>query len=241
MRGYVSVLACGALLGGCAAGGLSRDAAPLDVGERLPTGVSTGPPFGLAEYCGRAPDECGAANESWPRPARAQIELTDARWRELWDVNRVVNHAIRPATDKALYGRSDYWTRPTWPMERGDCEDYALEKRARLLALGWPADTLAIAIALAPEIGMHATLVAQTDRGDFVLDNLEQAPRRVAELDYAWVSRQIGAGLIHWSVAGTPEPASADVTQSLTPEEVFHQRLAQNIAAARAAGPVSLR
>lgn len=81
----------------------------------------------------------------------------------------------------------------------GDCEDYALEKRALLLAAGWPEEAVLLAVARLPEGELHTILIVQTDRGDLVLDNLHAAPQRLASLGYDWVSRQAGADLTQWA------------------------------------------
>ena len=68
------------------------------------------------------------------RATRA-IEATPQSLSELDEVNRSVNHEIEPATDMEVYGVAEYWTLPT---TRGDCEDYQLLKRHRLITRGWP-------------------------------------------------------------------------------------------------------
>jgi len=54
-------------------------------------------------------------------------------------VNGSVNREIEYAADSSLYGRSDKWSRPIvvdGERLKGDCEDYALEKRHRLMKTG---------------------------------------------------------------------------------------------------------
>ena len=75
---------------------------------------------------------------------------------------------------------------------RGDCEDFALEKRERLIALGWDRQALALAVAYSPETGLHAVLIAQTDHGDFVLDNLHDEPLAPESANYEWDSASSG-------------------------------------------------
>jgi predicted transglutaminase-like cysteine proteinase len=137
---------------------------------------------------------------------RGRVELSETLWRELSQVNQQVNRSIAAATDSARYGMNEYWTMPLTGARggqpaQGDCEDYALEKRARLIALGWDPAALALAVAYAPGVGNHAVLIAQTDRGDFVLDNLFDAPLPPNRLDYGWVSRQAGASMTVWANA----------------------------------------
>jgi predicted transglutaminase-like cysteine proteinase len=138
---------------------------------------------------------------------RHEVALTETLWNQLETVNREVNRAIAARSDQNRYGVAEYWAMPLAerltpndPAE-GDCEDYALEKRARLIRLGWNADALALAVANAPGVGMHAVLIAQTDHGDFVLDNLHEGPRPPETLDYRWVSRQAGPSMAQWASA----------------------------------------
>jgi predicted transglutaminase-like cysteine proteinase len=173
----------------------------------------------------------------------AVVTLTRERWRELMQLNRTVNRAIRGGTDREIYGSEERWTRPYMERPeafavRGDCEDYALEKRARLIEQGWPAEALAIAVAIVPDIGLHAVLVVQTDRGDLVLDNLHMRPRPVTHRDYAWVSRQVGPWLNRWASARsnssqtmrTPSPVLAPAQGPA--EQAFGQAMRDAIAQA---------
>jgi predicted transglutaminase-like cysteine proteinase len=176
-----------------------------------------------------------AQPQATPRSGSSRMALTDARWQQLRRVNREINRAIQPSSDRALFGIEEYWQRPLLTIgrgARGDCEDYALEKRARLLALGWAPDMLAMAVAVAPRIGLHATLVVQTDRGDFVLDNLSDAPRALAELDYLWISRQVGPSLTSWAAA-YPVGVRPSQNNDLSPEAMFERLMRE-----RAPAPV---
>ncbi len=160
-----------------------------------------------------------------------QMPLTDMRWQQLRRVNREINRAIRPETDLALYGVEEYWQRPLTALGRdvrGDCEDYALEKRARLLALGWAPDMLAMAVAVSPQVGLHATLIVQTDRGDFVLDNLHSEPRALGSLDYMWISRQTGPNLTDWAIADVAvSPAVLRQAGDVSAEVMFQRLMRQ--------------
>lgn len=106
-------------------------------------------------------------------------------------VNRAVNQQIQYATDRANYGLEDYWTRPKNGL--GDCDDYTLEKRARLLAAGVPIEDLRIAFVEIPGVGYHAILVAtDPERGDWVLDNRQEHLVRFSETGYRLISIQNG-------------------------------------------------
>jgi predicted transglutaminase-like cysteine proteinase len=195
------------------------------------------PPEGLTAFCERRPSACaGAVREDGATifarlialraqrgalgPERGEIVLTPERWRELEQVNREVNEAIVTASDEALFGVREYWTMPLSfaqgenAARQGDCEDHALEKRARLVTLGWRRDALMLAIAEAPDVGMHAVLLVQTDRGDFVLDSLLGQPRAAETLNYRWVARQAQSSLLSWAQAALIPDRSVELAQS---------------------------
>lgn len=140
------------------------------------------PPFGFIEFCLSHVDECSGGTD-----APAPIVATAARWRELHDVNQSVN-ALMEISDKDLYGREEIWT---YADDRGgDCEDLALEKRRRLIALGWPADAVLLATAWDALGAGHAVLIVTLTDGDYVLDNRAPDIRLWSETHYHWRSRQ---------------------------------------------------
>lgn len=140
------------------------------------------PPYGFVSFCDRMPRECqqGAQEES-------RFDLTPERRTELEAVNLAVNHEIKPVTDIELYGVADYWT---IPARQGDCEDYVLLKRKRLMALGWPASALLITVVRDEKGEGHAVLTARTQQGDFILDNKTDEIRLWHHAPYQFVMRQ---------------------------------------------------
>jgi predicted transglutaminase-like cysteine proteinase len=175
-----------------------------------------------------------------------RVEMTPERWRALRRLNRHFNRSIRGGTDRDIYGVEERWARPLGEgadsfSPRGDCEDYALEKRAALIDLGYPAESLAMAIAVVPGVGLHAVLVVQTDEGDLVLDNLHDRVRSVSHRDYGWISRQIGPDIDRWSSARVEGRSALSPAQMLEampqaePTSQFHARLEAARAQARAA------
>ena len=134
----------------------------------MPSGPVTAPPSGYVAFCKREPEQCAGA-----RDTVSTITLDAYTWRNLELVNTAWNTTIKPEEDAALYGRVDYWTIPKDGY--GDCEDYALGKRKSLIDLGLPAPTLRLTIARTHDGTAHTVLVAATDRGDCVLDNLNAA------------------------------------------------------------------
>ena len=152
-------------------------------------------PLGFIDYCRRYPIDCRALVMPPDGAAGQPVPTSEQRWSELVRVNREVNAAIRPRPDLEQHRIADVWS---LAPAAGDCEDYALTKRRRLQALGWPARSLLIAIAEDRAGSQHAVLVARTDRGDLVLDNLSDDIVDWSRLDYGWVKRQSVADPRRW-------------------------------------------
>lgn len=109
----------------------------------------------------------------------------------LRSVNNQVNGLMRATTDIQTYGIADYWNDPVLVRGvRGDCEDFALEKRRMLVEHGVPAAALSIAIVKTRLGEEHAVLVVSTDAGDYVLDNLAYDVRPWRRTGYTWIARQ---------------------------------------------------
>jgi predicted transglutaminase-like cysteine proteinase len=124
------------------------------------------------------------------------VALNGSRWRELQEVNASVNRSVAVAADAELYGREDVWALPTGG--RGDCEDFALLKRKRLIERGWPSSTLLITTATTPSGEGHAVLTVVTDQGDFVLDSRTSAIALWSSTGYEFYTRQSQANPQRW-------------------------------------------
>jgi predicted transglutaminase-like cysteine proteinase len=140
------------------------------------------PPYGFVNFCERSPHECASVRQEEQR-----FDATPERFAQLEAINRMVNHEIAPVTDLDLYGEADYWTLPTL---KGDCEDYVLLKRKRLIALGWPPSALLITVVRDERGEGHAVLTARTAQGDFILDNKTDEIKIWHRVPYRFVMRQ---------------------------------------------------
>ncbi len=124
-------------------------------------------------------------------------------------INDRVNHAIRAETDQQIYHVADYWVAPgIQPGARGDCEDFALEKRRLLIESGIAPASLSIAIVRTPAGEAHAVLVVSARQGDYVLDNLQPDVKAWQMTDYSWISRQGPGNDLNWvslAPANTPK------------------------------------
>ena len=146
---------------------------------------------------GGAPPACRAAADG------CRVVLTRALARELDAVQREVNAALRPASDREAFGLAEHWTPVAGPGGRGDCDDFALTKLHRLVRQGWPRDALRLTSAVLPDGQEHLVLAVRTDRGDYVLDNLRPAPFPWTALPYRWVAQEVpGSGA--WRTVAAP-------------------------------------
>jgi len=142
------------------------------------------PPIGFVDFCARHPAECRPVG-----PARQRvIRLTPQRWALLKQVNAYINHSVKPMTDDEIYGKPEVWEYPA--NGRGDCEDYVLEKKRYLEALGLPAEAMMIAVVLDEKGGGHAVLLVRTDRGDLALDNRRDRILPWNRTGYTYLMRQ---------------------------------------------------
>ncbi|MFZ0057122.1 MAG: transglutaminase-like cysteine peptidase, partial [Pseudolabrys sp.] len=93
-------------------------------------------------------------------------------------LNRAVNMSIKPVSDWAQYGDSDYWASPlqTLASRTGDCEDYAIVKYVALRGLGIPADDLRLIVVQDEkrETG-HAVVAVRYEQRWLILDNRTMA------------------------------------------------------------------
>ena len=122
------------------------------------------PPFGFVQFCKYIPEDCGGTMGEAVR-----VVMNADRWNDLRLVNDAANQAIEPVSDMDLYKVVEHWT---YPQSQGDCEDYVLLKRKKLMMMGWPAEALLITVVRNKQKEGHAVLTIATDKGDFVLDNL---------------------------------------------------------------------
>jgi predicted transglutaminase-like cysteine proteinase len=191
--GKLIILVIGSILGALSgAAAESSDAAHLF----MQTGGVTRQPSGHLEFCKHHVSECSVISATVTR-----VQLTTQSWNDLVTINDRVNRSIFAVTDMEAYGRQEWWAYPT---RQGDCEDVALLKRRDLIQRGYPVGALLITVVKRPNGEGHAVLTVLTDRGDFVLDNLDGTMRLWSETPYAFVKRQSEYNSGRWTaILGT--------------------------------------
>lgn len=158
--------------------------------------VMSEPLLGYVDYCTRHSWDC----QPYENPG-ATVELTEEMLDVIIDVNRSVNWIIKGSNDRIIYGKDDYWT---YPEDIGDCEDYVLEKRLRLMAAGAPASALSIAVVwtnsvIGPTVD-HAVLIVRTNKGDIALDNLVGDAYPWQYSPHAFAARQSSEDPTRWEI-----------------------------------------
>lgn len=140
----------------------------------MATPVAAAPltPLPFHYFCQENPAQCEAT-------AAATLDATTELLVALTTVNRQVNASIKPRRDTG-----DIWAvSPRF----GDCEDYALTKRAALIHMGLPAGALRIATGKTGNES-HAVLVVVSGAGLLVLDNLVSDVRLLGDSPFTLTS-----------------------------------------------------
>ncbi|WP_201864285.1 transglutaminase-like cysteine peptidase [Microvirga soli] len=154
---------------------------------------------GWLRFCEQNPVEC-TINPSEP----AIIDLTARDWQTLNRINQQVNAGIKATTDKDHWGVEDVWNYAEDGY--GDCEDYQLVKRKRLVEAGFPNRALRMTVVIDEEGAGHAVMMVRTTRGDFILDNKRNAILPWHKTGYIYVKREGDEGQAWVSLGGRTSP-----------------------------------
>jgi predicted transglutaminase-like cysteine proteinase len=178
--GAILLLAAGALLASFTA----RPAqASSDDGRYLASFERSAPPIGWVQFCQQNKSDCLQRGTEG-----AVIRKGTPEYAAIWTINSAVNEAIAPLTDEDHWGMVERWNYPT--DGSGDCEDYVLEKRRRLIEAGISPSALFITVVLDLEGLGHAVLVARTSEGDLVLDNQQSKVKGWSRTGYTYLKWQ---------------------------------------------------
>jgi predicted transglutaminase-like cysteine proteinase len=171
---------------------------------RLSGGAPALAPLAQLLFCNAYASQCAPSGEAL---ARSQDETKALLTR----VNDEVNARIRPARKTSLGV-------PIWEIDpqQGDCNDYAVSKRAALIAQGAPASALRLAHVVTARGEDHLVLVARVDDGDYVLDNLNRRVLPVEQAGYRWVKAQL-AGSSAWELARLTRETSPQAAPQAAP------------------------
>lgn len=152
--------------------------------EYMPVGKGTTQPIGHHMFCLEHKDEC---RPHQPRRQAAPLQLDHDLILAIAEVNTRINARLDPRSDMELYGKEEHWT---YPVDAGDCEDFALIKRRTLHEMGIDLSNLLLTVVRKRDGEGHAVLTLHTDRGDFILDNLNWRVVAWTDAPYTFVKRQ---------------------------------------------------
>ncbi len=157
--------------------------ANLPSGTTIPVKGTIGAPLAWRDFLKRRPDLSSENVEP------AVMKMTMARFLELAGA-MTFGQRIRYRRDVYPDGRPrDHWQ---VAGSDGDCEDIALARRVYLEKRGWPRGCLRLTIcAVKRPFQWHAVLQVETDRGTWVLDNLQAFYRRWTRVDHHWLWREL--------------------------------------------------
>lgn len=187
--------------------GATASQAAQTVDPWMQTGNRTTQPIGHYDFCKQYKNECSQTSRT-----QAPLKLTQGLWNKIIQVNSQVNTAILPRTDMEIWGKEEVWS---YPAQYGDCEDYVLLKRRMLINAGVPANTLLITVVRQSNGEGHAVLTIRTDRGDFVLDNLEDSVKNWNQTGYTYLKRQSARHSGQWvDIRNAPQMLLSDIPTS---------------------------
>lgn len=154
------------------------------------TGGITSQPIGHYEFCQKYVSECDIRSKLTPPP-----RVTEYGWKVVRDVNKEVNSTIIAMTDLEVYGKDEVWE---YPKTAGDCEDFVLLKRRKLMERGFAVSDLLITVVRKPDGEGHAVLTLRTNDGDFILDNLSDDVKLWTDTNYTYLKRQASFNTGRW-------------------------------------------
>lgn len=161
------------------------------------TGAATPPPIGWVQFCRDYQNDKRNPCRVAKLPA-VDVVLDSTSWQKLVAVNDAVNAEIDPITDMEHWGVIDKWDYPD--DGEGDCEEYVIEKRHRLMKAGFPRQALLITVVRDKLGDGHAVLTVKTDQGDFVLDNQVDSILPWTATGYQFIKRQSQEDPNQWVV-----------------------------------------
>jgi predicted transglutaminase-like cysteine proteinase len=138
------------------------------------------------------------------------MPLTPQSWTELNAINTIVNREIEPIGDEDHYHIYEqdilnWWTYPD--DGKGNCNDYVLMKRKLLIESGWPRSALLMTVVVDHHGDGHLILMARTDRGDLILDNMREEIVPWDRTGYRFVKRQSAFNHNDWVAIQPPAEA----------------------------------
>ena len=146
-------------------------------------------PYGHHVFCQQSPRDCRDVRRAEPET------LSKSVLNAIRSVNTSVNRSIRPVADEQTYGTADVWSAN---VRSGDCEDYAIEKRRRLIGAGLAPANLRLTMVKQRNGEAHVVLAVRTSEGDMILDNLNDRVTPFRKTGYRFIKIQNGERPRQW-------------------------------------------
>ena len=141
-----------------------------------------GEPGGHMAYCSQHVLQCASQT-----PATLSSDLSQLIRR----VNDEVNRGVQGVKDSVQFGVPEKWTDEALQLGRGDCEDFALAKRKRLVELGVPRGALRLAVVDKFSWDMtHVVLLVSFEDKVVVMDSLTSRLEDAQDLGVTWLNVQ---------------------------------------------------
>lgn len=137
-------------------------------------------PIAHTRFCLQYPADCADQSVDF---RHRNVPWSEERWIELNAVNRAVNREIIPDRNPGGVSTEHWQVSP----RTGECHDYAVTKRHKLLARRWPASSVLLSEVVVPSGECHLLLLVRMAGVDLVLDNLSDDIRLVGQTPYRWV------------------------------------------------------
>lgn len=148
--------------------------------DLIPVKATVSAPPGAANLC---------RTYDWACARTGQMQRLDVNaLKVVQQVNQSANRTVRPISDQRQWSVAERWSLPT--SRGGDCEDYVLYKKLRLIEAGVSPDQLLIATVLDRQNRSHAVLVLRTGSQDLVLDNMTGRIKPWRETGYTFLRLQ---------------------------------------------------
>jgi len=135
------------------------------------------PPIQFQIFCLLNPGDCRNSAQKVLVARKSVLSI-------LTNVNNRVNREIIPRRESI-----DNWSITS---RYGDCDDYVMTKRHRLIKAGIPSSALRVAVVRTSWGEGHAVLLVKTTAGEFVLDNIRRNIVTKGQSNYRFVSVQSG-------------------------------------------------
>lgn len=164
------------------------NAAPTNTHQFASVIADASVPVGWTGFCAAQPAECV------PGPKSAEfVQIDRGQWAQLQQINSLVNREIQGIGDNDHYGIYkmgiiNWWTYPD--DGAGNCNDYVILKKKLLVEAGWPGSALLLTVVLDKHNEGHLVLMARTNDGDLVLDNLTDLIKSWEGTGYTFIKRQ---------------------------------------------------